>query len=40
MIVVLDRDADVDAAVKRGKRDHGLKPTNVFKHARAATPPS
>ena len=33
MIVVLDRDADVDAAVKRGKRDHGLKPTNVFKHA-------
>ena len=33
MIVVLDRDADVDAAVARGKRDHGLKPTNVFKHA-------
>ena len=33
MIVVLDRDADVDAAVKRGKRDHGIKPTNVFKHA-------
>ena len=33
MIVVLDRDADVDAAVKRGKRDQGVKPTNVFKHA-------
>ena len=33
MIVVLDRDADVDAAVKRGKREHGVKPTNVFKHA-------
>jgi subtilisin len=33
MIVVLDRDADVDAAVKRGKGDHGVKPTNVFKHA-------
>ena len=33
MIVVLNRDADVDAAVKRGKGDHGLKPTNVFKHA-------
>ena len=33
MIVVLDRDADVDAAVKRDKRDHGVKPTNVFKHA-------
>ena len=33
MIVVLDRDADVDAAVKRGKRHHGIKPTNVFKHA-------
>ena len=33
MIVVLDRDADVDAAVKRGKRDHDVKPTNVFRHA-------
>jgi len=33
MIVVLDRDADVDAAVKRDKREHGVKPTNVFKYA-------
>ena len=33
MIVVLDRDADVDAAVKHDKREHGVKPTNVFKHA-------
>ena len=33
MIVVLEKDADVDAAVARGKREHGVKPTNVFKHA-------
>jgi hypothetical protein len=33
MIVVLDRDADVDAAVKRDKREHGVKPTNIFKYA-------
>ncbi len=33
MIVVLDRDTDVDAAVKRDKGKHGVKPTNVFKHA-------
>ena len=33
MIVVLDRDADVDAVVKRDKREHGVKPTNVFKYA-------
>ena len=33
MIVVLEKDADVDAAVARGKREHGVKPSNVFKHA-------
>ena len=33
MIVLLEKDADVDAAVARGKREHAVKPTNVFKHA-------
>ena len=33
MIVVLEKGADVDAAVTRGKREHAVKPTNVFKHA-------
>jgi subtilisin family serine protease len=33
MIVVLDKDADVDAAVERGKREHRLKPSNTFRHA-------
>ena len=33
MIVVLAKDADVDLAVARGKREHGVKPTNTFRHA-------
>ena len=33
MIVVLERDADVDAAVERGRRDHGVEPSNTFRHA-------
>ena len=33
MIVVLAKDADVDVAVERGKRKHGVKPTNTFRHA-------
>ncbi len=33
MIVVLERDADVDGAVARGKRDHAVKPSNIFRHA-------
>jgi subtilisin len=33
MIVVLAKDADVDAAVTRGKREHGVKPTNTFRYA-------
>jgi subtilisin len=33
MIVVLASDADVDAAVDRGKREHGVKPTHTFRHA-------
>jgi subtilisin len=33
MIVVLDRDADVTAAVERGKRDHQITPSLTFRHA-------
>jgi subtilisin family serine protease len=33
MIVVLERDADVDAAVARGRRDHAVRPSNTFRHA-------
>ena len=33
MIVVLERDADVDAAVTRGRRDHAVKPSHIFRHA-------
>jgi subtilisin family serine protease len=33
MIVVLARDADVGAAVARDKREHGVKPDNVFRFA-------
>src|SRR5687767_2723434 len=33
MIVVLAKDADVDAAVERGKRKHGIRPDNTFRHA-------
>ena len=33
MIVVLAKDADVDAALARGKREHGVKPTHTFRHA-------
>jgi subtilisin family serine protease len=33
MIVILERDADVDSAVSRGRRDHKVKPSNTFRHA-------
>jgi subtilisin family serine protease len=33
MIVVLAKDADVDTAVERGKRRHGVEPDNTFRHA-------
>jgi len=33
MIVVLAKNADVDAAVTRGKREHGVNPTNTFRYA-------
>jgi subtilisin family serine protease len=33
MIVVLAKDADVDAAVARGKREYGVRPDNTFRHA-------
>jgi hypothetical protein len=33
MIVVLADDADVDAAVERGRREQGVRPDNTFRHA-------
>ena len=33
MVVILERDADVDSAVARGKRDHAVRPSLVFRHA-------